>query len=116
MDFSIASNGGPAPRREALCWHYPHYHNGMPGGSIRKGDWKLIEWFETGDAVFAGLGSLGHAGTSGGVACAAHIGGFSDSRGKILVNLNGFAGYQLRAAAPLPPCMYPLQKRNSSPC
>jgi arylsulfatase A len=30
-------------------WHYPHYHNqtGMsPGGAIRSGKWKLIEWYE----------------------------------------------------------------------
>jgi len=31
-----------------LCWHYPHYGNqgGVPGGAIREGDWKLIEFFE----------------------------------------------------------------------
>lgn len=31
-----------------LFWHYPHYGNqgGMPGGAVRDGDWKLIEWFE----------------------------------------------------------------------
>lgn len=31
-----------------LYWHYPHYGNqgGAPGGAIRDGDWKLIEWFE----------------------------------------------------------------------
>ncbi|HVJ84373.1 MAG TPA: sulfatase [Caulifigura sp.] len=31
-----------------LCWHYPHYHREKPSGSILKGDWKLIEWFESG--------------------------------------------------------------------
>jgi arylsulfatase A-like enzyme len=35
--------------RETLYWHYPHYHLGMPGGVIREGDYKLIEYFETGD-------------------------------------------------------------------
>lgn len=32
----------------ALCWHYPHYGNqgGAPGAAIRRGEWKLIEWFE----------------------------------------------------------------------
>ncbi len=32
----------------ALFWHYPHYGNqgGAPGAAIRKGKWKLIEWFE----------------------------------------------------------------------
>ena len=31
-----------------LFWHYPHYGNqgGTPGSSIRKGDYKLIEFFE----------------------------------------------------------------------
>jgi arylsulfatase A-like enzyme len=31
-----------------LFWHYPHYGNqgGAPGAAIRRGDWKLIEWFE----------------------------------------------------------------------
>jgi arylsulfatase A-like enzyme len=34
----------------ALYWHYPHYSNqgGRPSGAIRKGDWKLIEFFEDG--------------------------------------------------------------------
>jgi arylsulfatase A-like enzyme len=33
-----------------LFWHYPHYGNqgGMPGGAIRDGRWKLIEWYEDG--------------------------------------------------------------------
>lgn len=36
--------------REALYWHYPHYANqgGFPGGSMRAGDWKLIERYEDG--------------------------------------------------------------------
>ena len=36
------------PKREAIFWHYPHYGNqgGSPGGAIRLGDWKLIEFFE----------------------------------------------------------------------
>ena len=31
-------------------WHYPHYSNqgGKPGGAIREGDWKLIEFYEDG--------------------------------------------------------------------
>jgi arylsulfatase A-like enzyme len=34
----------------SLFWHYPHYGNqgGAPGAAIRRGDWKLIEWFEDG--------------------------------------------------------------------
>jgi arylsulfatase A-like enzyme len=33
-----------------LYWHYPHYGNqgGMPGGAIRDGRWKLLEWYEDG--------------------------------------------------------------------
>jgi arylsulfatase A len=36
--------------REALYWHYPHYSNqgGPPSGSIREGNWKLIEFYEDG--------------------------------------------------------------------
>ncbi|TFH23703.1 MAG: DUF4976 domain-containing protein, partial [Bacteroidia bacterium] len=34
--------------RETLYWHYPHYHLGMPGGVIREGEYKLIEYFEDG--------------------------------------------------------------------
>ena len=31
-----------------MCWHYPHYGNqgGAPSAAIRRGDWKLIEWYE----------------------------------------------------------------------
>lgn len=34
--------------REALYWHYPHYHGSTwtPGAAIRAGDWKLIEFYE----------------------------------------------------------------------
>jgi N-sulfoglucosamine sulfohydrolase-like protein len=36
------------PERDAIFWHYPHYGNqgGFPGGVIRMGDWKLIEFYE----------------------------------------------------------------------
>ncbi len=45
--------------RDAIFWHFPAYLQGSgdpaggpfrttPAGAIRKGDWKLIEWFETG--------------------------------------------------------------------
>jgi arylsulfatase A-like enzyme len=42
--------GGGAPKRDALYWHYPHYANqgSRPGGAVREGDWKLIEFYETG--------------------------------------------------------------------
>jgi arylsulfatase A len=34
----------------AIYWHYPHYANqgGRPGGAIRIGDYKLIEFYENG--------------------------------------------------------------------
>jgi arylsulfatase A len=36
--------------REALYWHYPHYSNqgGKPGGAIRAGNYKLVEFYENG--------------------------------------------------------------------
>ena len=43
--------GKELPKR-SLAWHYPHYGNqgGAPGAAIRRGDWKLIHWFEKPDA------------------------------------------------------------------
>ena len=40
--------GVGALEREAIFWHYPHYGNqgGTPGASVRKGDYKLINFFE----------------------------------------------------------------------
>ena len=40
---------GNATEREAIYWHYPHYHQegGVPYSAVRMGDWKLIENFET---------------------------------------------------------------------
>jgi len=46
-------------KRDAIFWHFPCYLQGSgdphggpfrttPAGAIRKGEWKLIEWFETG--------------------------------------------------------------------
>ncbi len=37
-------------RREALFWHYPHYHPGgaTPYGAVRRGDFRLVEFFEDG--------------------------------------------------------------------
>ncbi|MHC4736738.1 MAG: sulfatase, partial [Planctomycetota bacterium] len=34
--------------RNAIFWHYPHYGNqgGSPGGAVRAGDYKLIEFYE----------------------------------------------------------------------
>ena len=40
-------HGGTFPERP-LFWHYPHYGNqgGAPAAAVRRGDWKLVEWFE----------------------------------------------------------------------
>lgn len=35
-------------KRDAVFWHYPHYHHSTPAGAIRDGDWKLIEFYEDG--------------------------------------------------------------------
>jgi arylsulfatase A-like enzyme len=41
---------GGGRSRDALFWHYPHYSNqgGKPGGAIRAGDFKLLEFYEDG--------------------------------------------------------------------
>lgn len=41
---------GTPPQRDALYWHYPHYHQppAAPSGAIRCGDFKLIEFYEDG--------------------------------------------------------------------
>ena len=41
-------NNEKANEREAIFWHYPHYHNkgAKPHSAVRKGDWKLIRKFE----------------------------------------------------------------------
>lgn len=48
IDVTPALKGTEKLQHEALHWHYPHYHRARPSGSILKGEWKLIEWFETG--------------------------------------------------------------------
>lgn len=32
--------------RDTLYWHLPHYHHSTPAGAIRRGGWKLLEFFE----------------------------------------------------------------------
>lgn len=50
VSFVSALKGGPAPVRDAIFWHYPHYHPGgaTPYSAVRLGDWRLVEFFETG--------------------------------------------------------------------
>jgi len=51
----------PAARleRDTFYWHYPlakpHFLGGRSAGAIRKGDWKLIEFFDTGDVELYNL-------------------------------------------------------------
>ena len=39
---------GAGLERDALFWHYPHYHNGgaTPHSAIRAGDWRLVQFYE----------------------------------------------------------------------
>jgi arylsulfatase A len=41
--------------REAIYWHYPHYHHSRPSGAVRAGDWKAIEFFDTGEVELYNL-------------------------------------------------------------
>jgi arylsulfatase A-like enzyme len=45
----LLTGSGSAPRR-SLFWHFPHYTNqgGRPGGAVREGRWKFIEFYDTG--------------------------------------------------------------------
>jgi arylsulfatase A-like enzyme len=44
--------GGDALSREAIYWHFPHYHSliDSPYSALRAGDWKLVHFFD-GDRV-----------------------------------------------------------------
>jgi len=48
LSLSLLILDGKRPEREELFWHYPHYHSSgwTPGAAVRKGDWKLIEFYE----------------------------------------------------------------------
>ncbi len=50
VSFMPALQGDASFDRGPIFWHYPHYGNqgGMPGSSVRRGKWKLIEFFEDG--------------------------------------------------------------------
>jgi arylsulfatase A-like enzyme len=52
VSFVPLLTGGGTVDREAIYWHFPHYSNhGMqsPGGAVRAGDFKLLEYFEKGN-------------------------------------------------------------------
>ncbi len=48
VSFAGLLKGTGALERQAIYWHYPHYSNqgGTPGGAVRTGDFKLIEFYE----------------------------------------------------------------------
>ena len=47
---SLFRDPDSALERDALYWHYPHYHHDRPASAIRQRDWKLIEYVDgTGD-------------------------------------------------------------------
>lgn len=57
VDLTPLINGVKDFDREELYWHYPHYHGSgwTPGAAIRQGDWKLIEFYETGNVELYNL-------------------------------------------------------------
>jgi arylsulfatase A-like enzyme len=51
ISLATLLRGATQLNRDAIYWHFPHYSNhGMqsPGGAIRSGDYKLLEYFENG--------------------------------------------------------------------
>jgi arylsulfatase A-like enzyme len=64
----LLENASTSLDRRSIFWHFPAYLQGegdpaggpfrtTPAGAIRKGDWKLIEWFETGRQELYNLAS-----------------------------------------------------------
>jgi len=51
--------GGGALDRDAIYWHYPHYHPGgaTPYSAIREGSWRLVHFYEDGRDELYDLGS-----------------------------------------------------------
>jgi arylsulfatase A-like enzyme len=49
VDLTPLLQGGELGAR-SLYWHYPHYHGSAnrPSASVRKGDYKLVRWYEDG--------------------------------------------------------------------
>ena len=51
ISFVPLLEGKPFNGHEAIYWHFPHYSNHgnqSPGGAIRVGQYKLLEYFENG--------------------------------------------------------------------
>jgi arylsulfatase A-like enzyme len=49
LSFASQLLGSPSTRARTLYWHYPHYHTVKrpPCSAIRKGDLKLVHWYES---------------------------------------------------------------------
>ncbi len=58
MSPLLLENPPPGMAR-TLYWHFPHYHGSAwkPGAAIRHGNWKLIEFYETGITELYDLGT-----------------------------------------------------------
>jgi len=60
--LAVLRDPDAAPARDALFWHYPHYHHSRPADAMREGRFKLLEFFDTGEAELYDLASdLGEA-------------------------------------------------------
>jgi len=48
VDLSSVFTQTKPLKRDALFWHYPHYHGSTwkPGSALRKDDWKLVVFYE----------------------------------------------------------------------
>lgn len=55
--MSIFQNFNKKDKNRTLYWNFPHYspQHGLPGSAIRQGDYKLIEWAESGETVLYNL-------------------------------------------------------------
>ena len=51
----LLSNPDANLEREAVFWHYPHYHRGQPVSVVRSGSYKLLEFLEEGNCELYNL-------------------------------------------------------------
>lgn len=52
VSFAKLLTGSQSSSQRTFFWHFPHYNNqgGRPGGAMRDGEWKLIEYYDAPDA------------------------------------------------------------------
>lgn len=52
VDVSPLLTGRGAGPQRPFFWHFPHYNNqgGRPGGAMREGNWKLVEYYDAPEA------------------------------------------------------------------